>query len=262
MLASLIGLDHAVVAVRDLDAAAAVWAGAGFTLSPRGLHSPHMGSGNYTMMFGEDYIELLGVVTETPRNAPLRGFLAEREGLERVAFTTTDAAAGVAAAQAAGSAATGPVEFGRPVPLPDGGSTEARFSVFHWPPEAAVGGLRIFACQHHTREAVWLPSLQTHANGVTRILRVLVATADAAAADRLAGLIDSSVREEGAFRVVPTGPGRADIAFATAAAIAEKYDIPTPPPEGGAGLVLGTPTPRAPVTATGCTLIFSEDTTR
>jgi len=123
MLASLVGLDHLVVAVRDLDAAAAEWAALGFTVSPRGLHSPHMGSGNHTMMFGEDYLELLGVVTPQPHNEALRGFLAGREGLERAAFTTTDAEAGAAAIRAQELAANGPVHFGRPVPLPDGTTT-------------------------------------------------------------------------------------------------------------------------------------------
>ena len=153
MTPTIIGLDHAVIAVRDLDAAAAEWAALGFRLSPRGTHSPHMGSGNHTMMFGEDYIELLGVLTEQPHNQGLREFLAGREGLERCAFTTTDAEAGVAALQARGIAATGPVEFGRPVALPDGSEAEARFSVMQWPPGEAPGGLRIFACQH--QPAAW-----------------------------------------------------------------------------------------------------------
>ena len=137
MIPTIIGLDHAVIAVRDLAAAAAEWAALGFRLSPRGTHSPHMGSGNHTIMFGEDYIELLGVLTEQPHNQGLRDFLAGREGLERCAFTTTDAAAAVAALQARGIAASGPVEFGRPVTMPDGSEAEAQFSVMLWPQDAA-----------------------------------------------------------------------------------------------------------------------------
>ena len=56
----------------------------------------------------------------TPHNAPTRAYLAQREGIERAAFTARDAAAGVAELQARGIAATGPVDFGRPVTLPDG----------------------------------------------------------------------------------------------------------------------------------------------
>jgi len=62
---SVVGLDHVVVVVRDLDAAAAQWQRLGFTISPRGTHSAHMGTANYTMMLREDYLEILGVVAPT-----------------------------------------------------------------------------------------------------------------------------------------------------------------------------------------------------
>ena len=47
MLNQVIGLDHVVVVAHDLDAAAAGWRDLGFTVSPRGTHSAHMGTGNY-----------------------------------------------------------------------------------------------------------------------------------------------------------------------------------------------------------------------
>lgn len=263
MLPTIDGLDHVVIAVRDLQGAADQWARLGFAVSPRGLHSPHMGSGNHTIMFGEDYVELLGVVAPQPHNEPMRRFLEEREGLERCAFTTRDAAAGVAALRARGLAGVGPLEFGRPVPLPGGGETEARFSVFQWPEGEAPGGIRIFACQHHTREAVWISELQRQANGVTAIRRVLVADADSdAAAAHLARLLDSEVREEGAFRLVPTGPRRAEIAFAPREAIVAAHpdlDGAALPERGGAGLVLRTSLPRPPAVAAGCALVFVAD---
>ena len=87
-LKNILGADHVVVTVRDLDASAAQWKKLGFTISPRGTHSPQMGSGNYTIMFGEDYLELLGVLHDTDQNKPTRDFLAKREGIERTAFTT------------------------------------------------------------------------------------------------------------------------------------------------------------------------------
>ena len=263
MLPTIDGLDHVVIAVRDLQAAADDWGRLGFTVSPRGLHSPHMGSGNHTIMFGEDYVELLGVVAPQPHNAPMRRFLEGREGLERCAFTTRDAAAGVAALRERGLAGVGPIEFGRPVPLPGGGETEARFSVFQWPEEEAPGGVRIFACQHHTREAVWIPTLQRQGNGATGIRRVLVADAEPdLAAGRLARLLDGEVREDGAFRFVPTGPRRAAVAFAPREAIAAAHpglDAAAMPERGGAGLVLRTALPRPPAVVTGCALVFATD---
>ena len=86
-LKNVVGIDHAVVVVRDLDKAAENWRRLGFTVSPRGTHSARMGSGNATIMLDPDYVELLGVLAETEHNAPTRAFLAKRgEGIERIAL--------------------------------------------------------------------------------------------------------------------------------------------------------------------------------
>ena len=194
-----------------------------------------------------------------PHNEALRGFLAKREGMERAAFTTTDAAAGADALRARGIDSVGPLHFGRPVPLPDGSEAEARFSVFRFPPSLYPAGLGIFACQHHTPGAVWVPALQQHPNGVTRILRALAATPDpAGAAASLAATIDSAARQDGDFHLVATGPGRADIAFAPRGVIARLAQCAEDalPETGGAGMVLATPTPRAPGLANGVAVIF------
>lgn len=244
-LAHILGLDHVVVTVRDLDAAAEAWRRLGFTVSPRGTHSAHLGSANYTIMFGEDYIELLGVLTATEHLRPTIAFLAEREGLERAAFTTDDAAAGAAELRARGIDAVGPVHFGRPVELPGGGAGEARFNVFRWPPGEAPGGLRVFACQHLTRETVWIPELQWHRNGATKLVQVEVLADDpAAAADHLSRLIDEPVvAGPDGFRV-PSGNGRADFLFSDTAAFADRYPAAArvgTPTGGAAALVVAAP---------------------
>lgn len=244
-LRNVIGLDHLVVAVRDLDAGAAAWRALGFTMSPRGTHSAHMGSGNYTMMFGEDYIELLGVLVPTDHNAGLRAFLDGREGLDRAAFTAVDAAGAAEELRAKGLAPTGPVSFGRPVPLPGGGEAEARFNVIQWPRTERPAGLGIFACQHLTRENVWIPELQSHANGATRLVRIEVLARDpAAAAAHMARLIDREVLRDadGAMRV-PSGGGRADFVFLDRATLAARHPgaaLDGLPEEGGAAVVIGT----------------------
>jgi len=223
-LKHILGLDHVMVTVRDLDASAAAWKRLGFTVSPRGTHSPHLGSGNYTIMFGEDYLELLGILTETEHNKPMRDFLKTREGVERVAFTTSDAAAGVLELQARGIDADGPVHFGRPVELPDGGVGEAKFNVFRWPLADDPGGIRIFACEHLTRDTVWIPTLQSHANGVRRIIRLEVLCVDPkAAAAHLGRLIDEPAQADGDGWRVATGGARADILFYDAAGFARRY---------------------------------------
>jgi catechol 2,3-dioxygenase-like lactoylglutathione lyase family enzyme len=223
-LKHILGLDHVVVTVRDLDASARQWGRLGFTVSPRGTHSPILGTGNYTIMFGEDYLELLGVLNETEQNKPTRDYLAKREGLERAAFTTDDATAGAEELKSRGLEALGPVHFGRPVDLPNGGTGEARFNVFRWPLDQNPGGLRIFACQHLTRETVWLPELQSHANGATRIDRVeVLATDPKAAAEHLSRLIDEPASAVGDAWSVPSGGKRADFLFYDAASFAKRY---------------------------------------
>src|SRR5258705_5174831 len=142
-LKNIIGMDHAVVVVRDLDKSAENWKRLGFTVSPRGTHSAKMGSGNCTIMLDPDYMELLGVLVETEHNAPTRAFLAQRgEGIERVAFTAVDSAAGAEEIRARGFEPVGPTDFERPVTMPDGSLSAAKFSVFQWPIAEVPGRLR------------------------------------------------------------------------------------------------------------------------
>lgn len=243
MLTSLEGLDHVVVMVRNLDVAAEQWRAMGFTLSPRGTHSPHMGTGNYTIMFDVDYIELLGVLRDTELNVASRTFLDRRgDGIECAAFSTSDAAAVAAALRARGTDAGDPIEFRRPVDLPGGRRGEAAFSVFNWPVDERPADLRIFACQQRTRDMVWIPSLQSHPNTATGIVRleIVTPTPDDAGA-RLARLIDGqAMRSRDGVRV-STAPGRGEFMFLTKQSFvanhpSAKSDVL--PAEGVAALVL------------------------
>ena len=244
-LKNIIGIDHAVVTVKDLDAAAQGWKKLGFTISPRGTHSAKMGSGNYTIMLGPDYVELLGVISETEHNAPMRDFIARRgEGLERIAFTAIDSAAGAEEIRARGYEPVGPTDFERPVTLPDGSESAAKFRVFHWPIKEAPGGIRIFACQHKTRETVWIPELQKHANTATRLKRVIVVSPEPEKdAQHLAKMIDGDVKADpdGAF-IVPSGSDRADFVYVTADVLAKQFpgvSMAGAPERGGLALVFG-----------------------
>jgi len=223
---SIIGLDHVVIMTRDLAEGASRWESLGFTVSPRGMHTAAMGTANHTIMLGHDYLELIGIVAETERNLPGRQFLERRgEGIERAAFTGTDADDGVAELKARGFAALGPYDFGRPVDRPDGRQVEARFRTFVWPVDERPGGLRVFACQHLTRGNVWLPELVKHANTATRIDRVEMLTPKPqAAAEHMGRLIDRSPERlaDGALRV-ETGSGRGDFVFLDRATLERRH---------------------------------------
>ena len=170
--AQLDGLDHIVLAVADLGTAAQVWRDCGFTVSPRGLHSDYLGTANHTVMVQDDYVELLGVLKPTEFNQPTRDFLAGGEGLERLAMRARDTEAATALLRAEGRAVEGPFAFSRPVDLPGRPDAVAAFHIFQWPSECAVEGARLFACQHMTRDTVWLPELTRHDNTATAMLRV------------------------------------------------------------------------------------------
>ena len=197
-------------------------------------------------MLDPDYIELLGVLVETEHNAPTRAFLAKRgEGIERIAFTAVDSAAGAEEIRARGFEPLGPTDFERPVTMPDGRLSAAKFRVFQWPIAEAPGGLRIFACQHKTRDTVWIPELMKHANGAQRLKQVLIVSADPAKdAAHLARMIDREVKAEPDGAVaVPSSSDRADFIFLTKDQLGGRYpevSLAGLPERGGAGLVLAT----------------------
>jgi len=184
------------------------------------------------------------VLVETEHNAPPRAFLEKRgEGIERIAFTAIDSAAGAEEIRARGFEPVGPTDFERPVTMPDGSLSAAKFRTFQWPIDEAPAGLRIFACQHKTRETVWIPELMKHANGAKRLRQALIVTPEPAKdAAHLSRMIDRDVGTEpdGAI-AVPSGGDRADFVFLTKDQLGKRYpgvSLAGLPERGGAGLVI------------------------
>jgi len=237
------GIDHVFLLVEDLDQAAAAYRRLGFTLSPKGLHSAAKGTANYTIMFPEDYMELLGIVTPTEANAARRAALArDGEGLQAVACRIADADAAKTALDALGIATETVGHFERPVPLPSGGTAPAAFATLPFAVRELPFGT-VFMCQHKTRETVWLPELLSHPNGACGLAEILACTADpAGSAVKLARLYAfGAVAEiDGGCRVT-TGPNSAPITCLTADALAARYpgfDLSGLPAEGFAGLAV------------------------
>ena len=169
MFRHLVGLDHAVILVRDLERARDTYERLGFTLTPPGRHS--LGSQNHCIMFGREYLELMALPAVPP--PALQRFaerLARGEGVGALALATDDAAAAHAELLRAGIAAEAPLALSRPVE----GLGEARFTLVQLPPDATPG-LHTFVCEHHTRELVWRPDYQRHALGALAIDAVALA---------------------------------------------------------------------------------------
>ena len=147
-----------MIAVRDLDEAAADFRALGFTLTPRGHHS--VGSENHCIMFGSTYIELLAAPKQHPWLDYYRAFLERGDGLAAIALSTDDADAAYRELRQRGVVAKEPMDLSRPV---EGGV--ARFRLVQI--ENAL-----FVCQHLTRELVWRPEWQRHANGATELVHI------------------------------------------------------------------------------------------
>lgn len=253
------GVDHVFLLINDLDRGASQFQTLGFTVSPRGLHSAHKGSANYTIMFPDDYVELLGLVAETEANAPRRAALAEQgEGLHAVACRIDDAAAAQTALAAHGIPTEGLGDFSRPVPLADGGSADAAFSTLQFAREAVPFGT-CFMCQHRTRDLVWQKELMTHANGAIGLAGILAGVPDPETA------AEGYVRLFADGRLVPinggcrveTGAASAPLILLTPDALAARYpgiDLAATPRGAFAGMQIRVADParaRSCVTAGG-----------
>ena len=230
MRKNLLGLDHVVLRVKELDRAAAEFAAMGFTLSPRGKHT--LGTENHCLMFGFDYIELLWVPPgiAPPFYATIDG---TGEGMTGLALKSGDASALRAAWDKAGLQPAPLLEFSRPVEVDNGAKREAKFRTVALPAERTPGG-RVFACQQLTPELVWRPGLGRHTKQVTGINKVVMAAAD----PTTVGLAWCRVFDVPRHRIpggVAITTGAAPIVVLTPAALASQLPgIDLPPVSGQA----------------------------
>jgi len=210
-------LDHVIIAVADLDKAAAAYRKFGFTLTPRGLHEGK-GTGNHCVMFGSTYIELLGVVDETGAQGRLAQRVKERgEGGIGVAYGGDDADKIAASLRAAGVNAEEPVDLARPLDL-DGKRDTVRFRNVMLP-DLKLPGTMQFVCTHLTPELTrarheW----QLHPNGATGVATVIVThehpsdqTAEFAALfgkDRAGGRLDNAEIKLGPRKAIEAEHGK------------------------------------------------------
>ncbi|MGA8380242.1 MAG: VOC family protein, partial [Stellaceae bacterium] len=185
------GIDHVIVAVRELEGARTAWRRLGFALSPRGRHIGQ-GTGNYCVMFPADYIELLGVVDPVDSVDRIEAFLARREGPMGLAFAPTGSAEDVRAALLGRQLhPSEPRPLARRIELSEGTATP-RFSLVSLPAEETPG-LDSFLCSHLTPELMRRPEWLSHPNGATGLKAVHVLVEHTAALlpayDRLFGIV-------------------------------------------------------------------------
>ncbi|MGO4560031.1 VOC family protein [Mesorhizobium sp. 2RAF21] len=238
-------VDHTYLLVHDLEASADHYRRLGFTVSARGLHNAQLGTGNHTIVFAEDYIELLGVLTATTLNEPMRDRLSRYgEGIHAIANRTASADAAKSELAALGIG-TGEVSaFSRPLQLFDGAEGIATFRIVHLNSQEAPLG-NFFLCQHETPELVWRAEMQKHANGAVGLDAIVGISADPfQTAKTYARLYGGSKVEqaEGGYRV-HTGAKSAALLFfdhQAASALFSGQEIGKTPTNGYAALRIRT----------------------
>ncbi|HSZ41829.1 MAG TPA: VOC family protein [Trebonia sp.] len=221
------GIDHSLVLVRELDRARETFTRLGFTVAPLGRHGAEMGTGNHIVVFDEDYIELLGVLTPSEFNQMFRDALRVREGIAAAALRTDDVIAAAAEMSAAGVPMSLPMTVRRSVSTADG-DTEAAFRITRF--VNVTGYLELFYTAPENRQHTWIPSLMTHPNTAWGIDSVVV-TADepeSMAAD-VAGVFGTQPRRTGDGAVMVPVAGNSIVYLSRDALLARYPGIDTYP---------------------------------
>jgi catechol 2,3-dioxygenase-like lactoylglutathione lyase family enzyme len=235
------GLDHIVHAVRDLDAAAALYKSLGFTVGARNRHP--WGTHNYIVQLPGFYIELL-TLAEPHRLgndgfAKLFGryigdFLKRQEGLSLLILESKDASADAAAFRAAGIAASDVMRFEREGAQPDGSAVKVGFSLA-FAEDKLAPDIHFATCQQHFPENFWNPAFQKHANSVSGIAGVVVVAAEPARhLAFMQSFAGASAQVAGVGFTIATPRGAIEVT--TPAAFLHRYGVKPPDVSRGAML--------------------------
>lgn len=175
------GLDHVVVAVRDLDAAGRTFAALGFTVTPENHHS--WGTANRLIQLDGFFLELLGIanpglIPEASGNAFSfgafsRDFLVAREGGSMLVLESSDADEDRRAFVDAGMSVFNPFSFERIANLADGGTAQVAFDLT-FVRDPAGPGIGYFTCHNKYPENFWKAAFQSHENGARRIKAIYI----------------------------------------------------------------------------------------
>ena len=183
-------IDHVVLAVQDLDRAAAVYRELGFTLTPRAVHDDRMGTSNRLAQFAaKNFIELLEVDRpdqlvrhDFEASPPFFSFgdqnrlaIRERDGLSMMAFAGGNARADMSSFAASGLPTFAPFDFDRLAKMPDGTEATVAFSLaFVQSPD--MPKVAFFVSENRAQGYFWKPEYQSHVNGARGIVAVYLSS--------------------------------------------------------------------------------------
>ncbi|GAB5467259.1 MAG: hypothetical protein Kilf2KO_02890 [Rhodospirillales bacterium] len=185
------GIDHIVIAVKDLEEAGARYERLGFTLTPPAQHP--WGTANRLALFtGRCFLELLAVDRPevlarhsealAPRSFDFgrfnQNFLKQGQGASMLVLTGNDSRADAAAYANLGGHP--PFDFERQATLPDGSSARVAFSLA-FASDPGLPDCGFFTCHNQEPKTFWKPQFQVHPNGAQTIAALVMAAPDPAA---------------------------------------------------------------------------------
>ena len=175
------GIDHIVLAVKDLEVAQERFSTLGFTCTPRAVHP--FGTGNRLLQFANSFVEIVTVVepenlvpmsdTHFSFGAQTVEFLKTGEGMNMMVMSSDDVRADNAGWAARGLKTYDAVDFSRHAGQPDGSKALVSFSTA-FVVDPLMPAIAFFICQQHTPENFWKPMYQNHENGATNIVGITI----------------------------------------------------------------------------------------
>lgn len=215
-------LDHSVFITKNYAAAWGLYERLGFTLSPPSRHKLSVAEGeppvlgctaNRCAYFGENYIELIGIVDEHARDP--WGSLREiepYEGLRGMSFGLGAAPDALARLRTVGLAGSGVLSLRRPVDTVDG-TRVVRANAIHLDRSKTPEGFLTVA-EHLTPHYVHQDRYLHHANGAKHLRSILLVLPDnelEGYRERYAAMFSRPGQTEGARRVFQLRLGRVEI---------------------------------------------------
>ena len=223
MTIELSHIDHPVIAVANMESGHELYAKLGFTIPPRGRHL-EWGTGNWCIMFADDYLELRGIVDGSRYTHNLDAHLASKgEGLMGLAFApAVSAEVSFTRAQEVGLKPTGLKALTRRFELPEGDALP-NFRICYLNEAEIPELLTTVVCEHRTPEIIRTPAWLVHENTVTGVRSVTGVSDDLATlAARLALLVGSENVSSTETAVRMNLPKGAYLEYVTPAVAAER----------------------------------------
>ncbi len=261
------GLDHIVLCVNDLDAAANSYRQSGFTVTPRAQHP--FGTHNCIIQLDGFFLELLTVAEPEKIPADQAGqfgfarfnqhYLEQGEGASMLVMDSNDFRADQAAAQKAGLETYLPFEFSRKTTLPGGEVVEVSFGL-NFVTNNKIPKAAFFNCQQFNPEYFWNAQYQKHHNGANSIVEIcIIAENPAEFAPFMTTFMQCQISNADSTGItIPTARGR--VTIVTPQKFTSRYHAPAPNLNEGpllAGMTIGVSgSPPDPVSKYGVAILF------